>query len=156
MTKLFLRFGNSLLGGLEADLRMRAVAKRFLGGSAAATKCHSFFDRIFVSIRVDQFHFARNDVGTMLDCFDFHHNANNLTLSARAASRVEFWGTHACSVSVAAFCGDELLFDSKLLGNERRPAKVRDRRMRSPTRQRRVLPRTLLAPVGVKRKLGRL
>jgi hypothetical protein len=68
---LFLRFRNRLLGGFEADLRMRPIAKRFLGGSAAATKCHSFFGGEFVPIRVDQFHFARHDVRTVLDCFDF-------------------------------------------------------------------------------------
>jgi hypothetical protein len=34
----------------------------------------------------------------MFDCFDFYHKASNLTGSARAASHVEFWGAHACSV----------------------------------------------------------
>ena len=110
MTKLFFGFRNRFLGSFEADLRVRAVAKRFLGGRAAAAKRHSFFGREFVSIRVDQFHFARHDVRAVLDCFDFHHNAPNLTLSAWAATRIEFWGAHACSVLVAAFCGDELLF----------------------------------------------
>jgi hypothetical protein len=43
-----------------------------------------------------------------------------------------FWGAHACSVLVAAFCGDELPvwlrteIDCQCLG------KVRDRRMPSP------------------------
>ena len=41
-----------------------------LGGRAAATKRHAFFDWILVSIGVDQLDFAGHDVGAMLDCFD--------------------------------------------------------------------------------------
>ena len=69
---LFLRFRNRILGGFEADLRMRPVAKRFLGGSATAAECHSFFDREFVPFGVDQFHFARHDVRAVLDCRDLY------------------------------------------------------------------------------------
>jgi len=52
---------------------MRAVAKRFLRGSATAAKSHSFFDWEFVSIGVDQFHFALHYVRTILDRFDCYH-----------------------------------------------------------------------------------
>ena len=72
MTKIIPLILARLSEGLKSDLRVCAVAKRFLGGRAAATKCHSFFGREFVSIRVDQFHFARNDVRAILDCFDFY------------------------------------------------------------------------------------
>src|SRR5436190_12535987 len=67
---LFLRFRNRLLGGFEADLRMRPVAKRFLGGSAAAAECHSFFDWKLDSVGIDQLHFTRHDVRTVFDCLD--------------------------------------------------------------------------------------
>lgn len=97
---------------------MCAVAKRFLRRRTAAAESHSFFGRESVSICVDQFHFTRNDIRTMLDCFDCYHDSRNLTLSPRAASRVAFWGAHACSVLVAAFCGDELFLNSKLLGDD--------------------------------------
>src|SRR5436190_17999168 len=72
MTKLFLRFRHSFLGGLETDLGMCAVAKRFLRRRGGAAESHSFFDREFVSIRVDQFHFAGHDVRAVLNCFDFY------------------------------------------------------------------------------------
>jgi hypothetical protein len=52
---------------------MRAVAKRFLRGSATAAKSHSFFDREFVAVSVDYFHFALHYVRTVLDCFDCYH-----------------------------------------------------------------------------------
>jgi hypothetical protein len=38
---------------------------------AAATKRHSSLGGEFVSIYVDQFHFARHNVRAVLDCFDF-------------------------------------------------------------------------------------
>src|SRR5215831_19745555 len=66
---------------------MRAVAKWFLGRCTAATKRHPFFHRKFVAVGVDQFHFAGHDVSAVLNCFDFYHNAPNLTLSAHTASR---------------------------------------------------------------------
>src|SRR5438477_6747783 len=63
-------FRNRLLGGFEADLRMRPVAKRFLGGSAAAAECHSFFDWKLDSVGINQLHFTRHDVRTVFDCLD--------------------------------------------------------------------------------------
>ena len=68
---------------------MRAVAKRFLRGSATAAKSHSFFDREFVAVTVDYFHFALHYVRTVLDCFDFYHDAPKLTLSARPGQSIE-------------------------------------------------------------------
>ena len=56
---------------METDFGMGAVAKRFLGGRAAAAKRHPFFHRKLVAVGVDQFHFARNDVRAVPDCFDF-------------------------------------------------------------------------------------
>jgi hypothetical protein len=70
MARLFFRFRHSFLSGLKADFRMGAVAKWFLGRCAAAAKRHPFFDRIFVSVCVDQLDFARYDVRSVLDCFD--------------------------------------------------------------------------------------
>ena len=67
---LLLRFGNGLLGSLKTNLGMRAVAKRFLGRSAATAERHSFFDRKLVSVRIDQFNFALHDVRTIFDCLD--------------------------------------------------------------------------------------
>ena len=139
-------------------------------------KCHSFFDWELIAIHVDQFHFTRNDVGTMLDCFDFYHNAPNLTLSARAANRSsEIPSTRETVVSLGKACslnpGERTLLACwsphsaatnfvclEALSNERSSAKVRDSRKlsESPARQRRALPRRLLALLGVKRKLGRL
>jgi hypothetical protein len=177
MTKLFFRFRHRFLCCIEPDLRMCAVAKRFLGGSAATAKRHSFFGREFVSVRVDQFHFARNDVRTMLDCFDFYHNAHNLTRSAarnQSVQRNAFDAPGSISLGKASFLnsGERTLlaswsphsaatnfcFQPKRDANYSNGCKVRDSRKlsESPTRQRRALPRTLLAPVGVKRKLGRL
>ena len=52
---------------------MRAVAKRFLRGSATAAKSHSFFDWEFVAIHIDQLHFALHNVRTVFDCFDCYH-----------------------------------------------------------------------------------
>jgi hypothetical protein len=49
---------------------MCAVAKRFFGRCAAATKGHSFFHGIFVSVSVDQLHFTCYDVRAVLDWFD--------------------------------------------------------------------------------------
>ena len=57
---------------------MRAIAERFLGRSAAPAERHSLFNRKFVSVRIDQFHFARYNVRTVLDCLDCYlsHNVN--------------------------------------------------------------------------------
>src|SRR5262249_43483577 len=78
MTKSFFGFRHRCLSGFEADLRVCAVAKRFLCGRAAPAKCHSSFDRKLVSTGIDQFHFARDDVRAVLDCFDFYvsHGGN--------------------------------------------------------------------------------
>jgi hypothetical protein len=43
-----------------------------------------------------------------------------------------FWGAHACSVLVAAFCGDELSVWRRHEIDCQRLERVRDRRMRSP------------------------
>src|SRR4029077_16773966 len=105
MTKSFFGFRHRFLCGFETDLRVRAVAKRFLGGRAATAKCHPFFDWVLVAVRVDQFHFARNDVRTMLDCFDFYHNASNLTFSMRAASRsIEMPSARPGNISLGKAC----------------------------------------------------
>ena len=53
--------------------------------------------------------------------------------------RCEFRGAHACSVLVEAFCRDELSFPSQFLRWS--CEKVRDRKMRSPARRKRALPR---------------
>src|SRR5215470_20058894 len=59
---------------------MRAIAKRFLRRSSAAAERHAFFNWILVSLGVDQLYFARDDVRTVLDCFD-SYLSHVLTLS---------------------------------------------------------------------------
>jgi len=49
---------------------MCAVAKRFLSRCPAAAQRHSLLDRKFISVGIDQFHFASHDVRTVLDCLD--------------------------------------------------------------------------------------
>src|SRR5437870_1988999 len=67
---------------------MGAVAERFLGRRAAATKRHALLHRKFVSIGVDQFHFARYDVRAVLDCLDCYLNHNiNLTVISTEVER---------------------------------------------------------------------
>src|SRR4051812_21595591 len=65
---------------------MCAIAKWFLGRCTAATKRHPFFLWKLVAVRVDQFHFARYDVRTVLDCFDFYvsHGGNSKARKAKS------------------------------------------------------------------------
>src|SRR6478736_7472637 len=53
------------------------------------------------------------------------------------------WGAHACSVLVAAFCGNELFFFPNL-SSHRRNGEVREGRMPSPAGETRALPRLAL------------
>src|SRR5262249_3539582 len=126
----------SFLASLKADFRGRPVAKWFLRRRDAAPKRHSFFHWIFASIGVDQFHFTRHNVRAVLDSFDSHHNAPNLTLSARTASRSSETpsmrpgsislgkgrspnsGERTLSVCRSLHPVDELLFDSELPGRD--------------------------------------
>ena len=52
-----------------------------------------------------------------------------------------FWGAHACSVLVAAFCGSELFFFRSLLAQGSN-SEVREGRMPSPALDTSALPRT--------------
>jgi hypothetical protein len=52
------------------------------------------------------------------------------------------WGAHACSVLVAAFCGNELFFFHSSSAH-RSNSEVREGRMPSPARYKRALPGTL-------------
>jgi len=74
---------------------MGAVAKRFLGRCAATTERHSRFNWKFVSVAVDQLHFALHDVRTVLDCLDCYH-ADNLPDVERAENVVEAAVSAAC------------------------------------------------------------
>ncbi len=51
-----------------------------------------------------------------------------------------FWGAHACSVLVAAFCGNEFFF-FRSSSAHRSNWEVREGRMPSPARDTRALPR---------------
>ena len=62
-----------------------------------------------------------------------------LSFSSRCTA---FRGAHACSVLVAAFCGNELFFFRSLLAH-RSDWEVREGRMPSPARYKRALPGTL-------------
>src|SRR5438128_10885266 len=83
LSALFLCVRHGCLGGLETDFRMCAIAKRFLGRCAATAERHPFFDRKFVSVRVDQLHLAGHDVRTVLDCLDCYLSHGSILLSWR-------------------------------------------------------------------------
>jgi len=100
---LLLRFGHGFLSRLKTNLGMSAVAKRFFSRRAAATKRHSFFHRKFIAVRVDQFHFARYDVRTVLDCLDCYlsHGAtlkHQFSNPKRERNAVDFWGAQAAGL----------------------------------------------------------
>src|SRR6478736_9085428 len=62
--------------------------------------------------------------------------------------RALFWGAHACSVLVAAFCGDGLFRECDSICDNRQDKEVRDRRMRSPALRMSALPDVLsLRPI---------
>jgi hypothetical protein len=65
-----------------------------------------------------------------------------------------FWGANASGVLAIAFCDRELRNRPKI--RIKIHQKVRRRTMRRPAHCKRALAGTLLAPEGVKRKLGRL
>jgi len=69
-------------------------------------------------------------------------NRTNRCYFSLSSRRTGFWGAHACSVLVAASCGDELFFFRSLLAH-RSGWEVREGRMPSPARYKRALPRTL-------------
>src|SRR5713101_6475605 len=75
---------------------MGAVAERFLGRRAAATKHHALLHRKFVSIGVDQFHFARYDVRAVLDCLDCYlsHNINLTVISTEVERSLDISEMH--------------------------------------------------------------
>src|SRR4029077_19684734 len=61
--------------------------------------------------------------------------------------RAHVRGAHACSVLVAAFCGDKLLSDFAAISDCCPDVKVRDRKMRSPALRMSALPRRAVASV---------
>jgi hypothetical protein len=69
-------------------------------------------------------------------------NRTNRCYFSSSSRRMTFWGAHACSVLVKAFCLHELpnCFYG-LTSYEKR--KVRCRKMRQPARYKRAFPRTL-------------
>src|SRR5947208_15449138 len=81
--RLFLLFRPGFPGGLETDLGVGAIAKRFLDPCPATAERHPFFDRKLVSVRVDQLHFAGHDVRTVLDCLDCYLSHGSILLSCR-------------------------------------------------------------------------
>ena len=70
---------------------MRAVAERFFGRGAATAERHAFLHRKFISVAVDEFHFALHDVGPVFNCLDcdLRHSALTVTLSARNPAKID-------------------------------------------------------------------
>jgi hypothetical protein len=80
---------------------MSTVAKRFLSRCPAAAQRHSLLDRKFISVGIDQFHFASHDVRTVLDCLDCYlshagilkHQIPNPKLAAVVQDRERLGGS---------------------------------------------------------------
>src|SRR5689334_10330273 len=65
---------------------------------------------------------------------------SDVTLTIQHITRHAAWGAHACSVPVAACCGNELFFLRESVAARTR-MEVREGRMPSPARYKRALPK---------------
>src|SRR5262249_24598660 len=101
------------------------------------------------------FGFARNDFSVgdvnISDFITFIRGIEHATVANDCGVHVR--GAHACSVLVAAFCGDELLSDFTAICDCSHDVQVRDRKMRSQALKMSALLRDAIATVLIPRSL---